>query len=155
VNGQFPSIGLRDGQHESDVLLNASWVHTFNSKVLLTASPFYHYNRADYESSPNDMPVATTQKRGSTYAGGQLTIDAELPKNHLQAGTYNFYQADSEAFGVVANDGSPGLPLSTEHPSGNLVSFFIDDQFKPASWLYLDRRSPAHLFQRRHHRERH
>src|SRR6202142_4504587 len=32
---QYPTIGLRDGNHESDALANFSWVHTFNSRVLL------------------------------------------------------------------------------------------------------------------------
>ena len=54
---QYPSIGLRDGNHESDALVNFSWVHTFNSKVLLTVSPFYHRNGANYDSSPADFPI--------------------------------------------------------------------------------------------------
>ncbi len=29
---QYPSLGLRDGQHEGDVFVNFSWVHTFNAK---------------------------------------------------------------------------------------------------------------------------
>jgi outer membrane receptor protein involved in Fe transport len=142
VSGQFPSIGLRDAQHESDVLLNASWVHTFNSRLLLTLSPFYHYNRADYQSSPRDftfvppnpapLPDSTTQQRGSTYAGGQFGFDATLPRNHLQAGSYGFYQSDSQGFGAGGQ-----LPFTSEHPSGSLVSFFADDKFKLASWLTL------------------
>jgi hypothetical protein len=51
-SAQYPSIGLRDGQHEGDAFVNFSWVHTFNSKTLLTISPFYHYNSANYDSSP-------------------------------------------------------------------------------------------------------
>jgi hypothetical protein len=137
ANGQYPSIGLRDAQHESDVLTNLSWVHTFNNKLMLTASPFYHRNRANYAASPNDTPEATTEDRLSTYVGGQLSFDANLPRNHLQAGTYDFYQTDSEGFGVVANDSSAGLPFTTEHPSGSLASFFVDDKFKAASWLTL------------------
>ena len=129
---QYPSIGLRDGDHESDVLLNFSWVHTFNSKLMLTASPFYHYNSANYSGSPNDLPVATRENRGSTYAGGQVSFEAKLPKNNLQLGTYDFYQEDNEGFGV-----SPGLPFSTVHPSGSLTSFFIDDKFKPLPSLTL------------------
>ena len=35
-------------------------MHTFNSKLLLTMSPFYHYNAANYESAANDYPTATT-----------------------------------------------------------------------------------------------
>jgi hypothetical protein len=136
-NSQYQSFGLRDSDHESDVLLNFSWVHTFNSKLLLTASPFYHYNRANFGGAPNDQPVVTTENRGSTYAGGQVSFEAKLPYNNLQVGTYNFYQADNEGFGVVANDGSQGLPFSTVRPTGSLTSFFIDDKFQPVPWLTL------------------
>src|SRR6202521_1996502 len=73
---QYPSIGLRDGQHEADMLANFSWVHTFNSKILLSVSPLYHYNRANYDSSPNDFPIATTDHRASSYAGGQASLGA-------------------------------------------------------------------------------
>ncbi len=45
--------------------LNFSWVHTFPPGLLLTVSPFYHYNRANYDGDPNDTPVSTTQHRGS------------------------------------------------------------------------------------------
>lgn len=137
VDGQYPSIGLRDGDHESDAIVNFSWVHTFNSQVLLTVSPFFHYNRADYSSSGQDFPVATTQNRGSTYAGGQVSLAANVAKNNLQVGLYSFYQKDNELFGAVFNNGS-GAPFSDmEHPSGNLEAFFVDDKFKPFSWLML------------------
>ena len=138
VDGQYPSIGLRDGDHESDALVNFSWVHTFNSKLLLTVSPFFHYNSANYSSSPQDTPVATTQNRGSTYGGGQVSFAANVAKNNLQAGLYSFYQQDNQLFGVAFNDGS-GNPAFTdsEHPSGSLEAFFVDDKFKPFSWLTL------------------
>jgi len=138
VNGQYPSIGLRDGDHESDALVNFSWVHTFNSKALLTVSPFYHYNRANYDSSPSDIPTATTQDRGSTYVGGQVSFSANVAKNNLQAGIYSFYQHDNELFGVIFNDGSGNLPFSaSEHRSGSLAAFFLDDKFKVTPWLTL------------------
>jgi len=137
VDGQYPSIGLRDGDHESDAIVNFSWVHTFNSQVLLTASPFFHYNRADYSSSPQDFPVATTQNRGSSYAGGQVSLAANVAKNNLQMGLYSFYQQDDELFGAVFNNGSGAPFTDVEHPSGNLEAFFIDDKFKPFSWLML------------------
>jgi len=138
VDGQYPSIGLRDGDHESDDLVNFSWVHTFNSKLLLTISPFFHYNSANYSSSPQDTPVATTQNRSSTYGGGQVSFAANVAKNNLQVGLYSFYQQDNELFGAVFNDGS-GNPAFTdsEHPSGSLEAFFVDDKFKPFSWLTL------------------
>ena len=134
---QYPSLGLRDGDHESDAIVNFSWVHTFNSQVLLTVSPFFHYNRADYASSPQDFPVATTQNRGSTYGGGQVSLAANVAKNNLQVGLYSFYQHDNELFGAVFNDGSGAPFTDTQHPSGNLEAFFIDDKFKPFSWLTL------------------
>jgi hypothetical protein len=135
---QFPSLNLRDGDHEADALLNFSWVHTFNTKLLLTVSPFFHHNAANYSGSPNDSPVATTQNRSSDYAGGQVSFAANLAKNNFQAGLYTFYQRDNETFGAIFNDGSGTLPLSdVEHPSGSLEAFFVDDKLKPVSWLTL------------------
>jgi TonB dependent receptor/Carboxypeptidase regulatory-like domain/TonB-dependent Receptor Plug Domain len=144
---QFDSSGLRDGDHESDALVNASWVHTFNSKLLLTLSPFFHRNSADYESSPDDYPTATTDRHSSTYAGGQASFGANFSKNDLQVGFYGFHQNDSQQLGTLFNcavNGDPnfsdcgGTPFEDSEPvSGGLASFFVDDKFKPFSWLTL------------------
>jgi outer membrane cobalamin receptor len=135
---QYPSIGLRDGQHEGDAFVNFSWVHTINSKTLLTVSPFYHYNSANYDSSPNDVPIASTDHRASTFAGGQAAFNANFARNNLQTGLYGFYQQDNALFGAIFNDGSGNPPFTDpEHPSGSLVAFFLDDKFKPLSWLTL------------------
>src|SRR5262249_40896951 len=135
---QYPSIGLRDSDHESDAILNVSWVHTFNSKTLFTVSPFYHYNAANYASSPSDFPVAATQDRSSSYAGGQASFGANLGRNNLQAGVYSFYQQNHEQFGAIFNDGSGNPPFTdSEHPTGSLVAFFLDEKFKPFPWLTL------------------
>ncbi len=137
LTGQYPSLYLRDGDHESDALVNFSWVHTFSPKLLLTVSPFYHRNSADYGSALKDFPVATTQDRSSTYAGGQASFAANLPRNNLQAGLYSFYQQDNELFGAIFNDGSASPFTDAEHPAGNLAAFFIDDKFQGAPWLTL------------------
>ena len=151
-SSQYDSSGFRDADHESDAIASLSWVHTFNSKLLLTVSPFFHYNAANYDSSPNDSPVVTTQTRGSTYAGGQLSFAANVPKNNLQLGLYSFYQRDNELFGAIFNPPEQSQcvtatnplgvcsnvnPPDREHPSGSLTAFFIDDKFKPVSWLTL------------------
>ena len=135
---QYPSLGLRDGQHEADAGVMFSWVHTFNSQLLLTASPFYHYNSGNYVSSLDDTPVATTEDRGSTYAGGQATFSANFAKSNLQAGFFSFYQHDSQLFGAIFNDGSGTSPISdAERPTANQETFFIDEKFTPVPWLTL------------------
>ena len=134
---QYPSIGLRDGDHESDAIVNFSWVHTFNSQLMLTVSPFFHFNSADYSSSPQDSPVATTQNRSSAYAGGQVSFAANAAKNNLQVGLYSFFQQDNERFAAIFNNGGGAPFTDVEHPTGNLEAFFIDDKFKPFSWLTL------------------
>src|SRR6202789_251501 len=58
-NQQFDSSGLRDVQHETDGIAALSWLHTFNPSTVLQVSPFFHYNRADYNANPEDTPVAT------------------------------------------------------------------------------------------------
>jgi hypothetical protein len=135
---QFPSIGLRDSQTESDAGVIFSWVHTFSPKLLMTISPFYHYNSGDFNSLTTDVPVATTQNRSSTFVGGQATVTASIARNNVQAGFFSFYQNDNQFFGAIFNDGSSNAPLAdTEHPTANLETFFIDDKFQPFSWMTL------------------
>jgi hypothetical protein len=133
-----PSIGLRDGQHESDYGVLFTWLHTFNSHLLTTVAPFYHYNRGNYDSDPNDVPIATTEDRGSTYVGGQANLAANYKKNDLQVGFLSFYQSDNQLFGAIFNDGS-GLPPvnDVEHPTANLEAFYIDDKFTPFPCITL------------------
>jgi TonB dependent receptor len=134
---QYPSIGLRDGNHESDAVVNFSWVHTFNSKALLTVSPFFHRNGANYDSSPTDNPIATTDHHTSNYAGAQVSFSANVARNNLQAGFYGFHQHDDQLFAAIFNDGS-NPPLTERDPaSGALEAFFVDDKFKPFSLLTL------------------
>jgi hypothetical protein len=133
-----PSIGLRDGEHEADAGVLFTWLHTFNSHLMSTVSPFYHYNSGDYASNPNDVPIATTEDRSSTYVGGQANLAANYKKNDLQVGFISFYQGDNQTFGAIFNDGSGNPAISdTEHPTANLEAFYIDDKFKPFPWLML------------------
>ncbi len=141
-SGQYtPSIGLRDGQHEADAGVLFTWVHTFNSRLMATVSPFYHYNSGDYASRPNDNPIATTEDRASTYVGGQATFAANYKKNDLQVGFVSFYQSDNQFFGAIFNPLSyspPPSPIADpEDPTANLEAFYIDDKLKPFSWLTL------------------
>ncbi len=134
----YPSIGLRDGQTEVDTGVLFTWLHTFNSHLLTTVSPFYHYNSGDYASNPNDNPIATTENRASNYVGGQASFAANYKKNDLQVGFLSFYQHDNQVFGAIFNDGSGDPPFTIgESPTANLETFYIDDKFNPFSWLTL------------------
>jgi TonB dependent receptor/Carboxypeptidase regulatory-like domain/TonB-dependent Receptor Plug Domain len=144
---QCDSSGLHDSDHEADALINASWVHTFNSKLLLTVSPLFHRNTTDYQSAPNDYPTATSDHHTSTYAGGQVSFGANFNRNDLQVGFFGFHQTDDQRLGILFNcptNGDPNFPdckpsqtpfADRETPSGGLAAFFLDEKFKPFSWL--------------------
>ena len=147
-SSQFDSSGLRDVNRESDAIANFSWVHTFSSRLLLTVSPLFHRNTADYDSSPADYPTATTDHHTSTYAGGQVSLGANFNRNDLQVGFYGFHQNDDQQLGILFNcptNGDPNFPMCGGSPfgpisnpaSGGVAAFFIDDKFKPFSWLTL------------------
>ena len=129
---------VRDTEHEADAFVNFSWVRTINPNVALTVSPFYHYNSANYDGSPFDRPISTTDDRASHYRGGQATLVFHLPKNDAQAGLYGFAQRDHQFFGLIFNDGSGKPPVhQPEAASGAQEAIFFSDKFKPVSWLTL------------------
>ena len=129
-NQDFPSSGLRDAQHEADAFVNFSWVHTFNSKLLLTASPFYHFNQANYDAPVTDFPSATSDHRSSNYGGGQIAFTGSFARNNLQVGGYGFGQQDNQLLEVISNSPAvAGLSATRQRASGGLASFFFDDKF--------------------------
>ena len=142
TQGQF----LHDANPESDSFAAFSWVRTLNPGLLLTVSPFYHYNSANYESSPQDFPSSDTENRASKYAGGQATLSWVAKRNNLRVGLYGFAQEDHQTFGLVCNDlsqsqcqGSPSSPLSeTDNPFGSLAALYAEDQLKTTTWLTLN-----------------
>jgi outer membrane cobalamin receptor len=135
-NQQFDSSGLRDVQHETDAVAALSWIHTFNPATVLQVSPFYHYNRANYQPNPNDIPVATTSDRASNYAGAQISITTAIARNTIQAGLYSFGQHDTYLFGAVFNDDSGNTNFSIpDSASGGVIEGYVSDNFKATSWL--------------------
>ena len=137
-NAPFNSSGLRDGQHETDGFVAFSWVRTINPNLLLTVSPFYHHNTANYDANPNDIPVASTDHRTSNYVGAQSELTANFARNNIQVGFYGFKQYDNEFFNLIFNDGSGNPPITDrESPSGGQIAEFIDDRFNATSWLTL------------------
>jgi hypothetical protein len=140
-NQVYPSYGLRDGEREPDGYVAFSWVHTFNPNLLLTVSPFYHYNQASYIASPNDTPVATSVDQTANYAGAQASLSATIAKiSDVQVGVYGFAQHQSNYFSNVFTD--CGADCANFGPSsaaltGGVEEAFISDRFKVTKWLTL------------------
>jgi outer membrane receptor for ferrienterochelin and colicin len=131
------SAAMRDVERERDALASFSWMHTIAPGILLTTSPFYHFNRANYDGDPNDSPVSTTQHRESQYAGAQATLSAVTKRHNVVVGVYGFGQRDQELVGLLANDGSGSSVRQTNSSTGQLESLFLEDQYKAWSWLTL------------------
>jgi outer membrane receptor protein involved in Fe transport len=128
---------LNDVERERDVAASFSWVHTFQPGLLLTTSPFFHYNQANYDGDPNDTQLSTTQHQGSYYAGAQIALNKVSTKHNATIGVYGFGQHDNQSIGLIANDGS-GLSLAQQQKTtGDLEALFLEDQYKPLSWLTL------------------
>jgi len=131
--------GIRDVERERDAFINFSWVRTINTKLLLTVSPFYHYNRAAFAGGPNDAPVLARDERSSQYGGAQIVLSALTRQHNAKAGFYGFRQRDSAFFSLQGLDvnANPVNLQQRENPNGNLAAFFVEDQYKPVSWLTL------------------
>ncbi|PYT76027.1 MAG: TonB-dependent receptor [Acidobacteria bacterium] len=137
--GQF----LRDANRESDSFAAFSWVRVLNPGLLLTVSPFFHHNSANYESSAQDFPSSAIQDRASNYAGGQATVSWVAKRNTLRVGLYGFAQEDHQTFGLDCHDLSQsqcqGSTVSeVDNPSGGQVAVYAEEQFKATSWLTLN-----------------
>src|SRR5258708_28137147 len=88
TQGQF----LHDDNHENDSFVTFSWVRTFSPGLMLTISPFYHYNSANYQSPLQDLPRSATEDRSSKYEGGQATLSWVKNRSNLRVGLYGFAQ---------------------------------------------------------------
>jgi outer membrane cobalamin receptor len=129
------AAGIRDVQHEADGFVNFSWVRTFSPKILLTVSPLYHFNSANYDGGPGDFPISTTDDRSSNYAGGQATLSWTLARNSAQVGLYGFWQHDNQLFGLLFNDGSSPDFQDRELAQAGVAEAFVEDRFSLTPWL--------------------
>jgi len=140
-NQVYPSYGLRDSEREPDGYITFSWIHTFHPNLLLTVSPFYHYNQAAYNGGPNDVPVISTVDQTSNYGGAQANLNiTTLKNNDIEAGVYGFAQHQSNFFNNVFTDCAPSCQnygSSSAAVTGGLIEEYLSDRFKVTSWLTL------------------
>jgi outer membrane receptor protein involved in Fe transport len=129
--------GIRDMERERDAVTDFSWAHTFRPGLLLTVSPFYHFNVANYDGDPNDFPLSTTQHRTSHYAGAQIALNEVTTRHNASVGIYQFGQWDNESVNLIANHGSAPPLAQSKQSQGNLEAVFLEDQYKALSWLTL------------------
>jgi outer membrane receptor protein involved in Fe transport len=132
------SAGIRDLDIERDSFLNFSWVHTFSPGMMLTVSPFYHYNRANYLGGPDDTPFILNDNRRSNYIGGQVTFSAVVGKQNAEVGIETFGQLDNTFFGLRSNPVTQPALEQSFNPSGNMEALFFQDQYRVTSWLSLN-----------------
>jgi outer membrane receptor for ferrienterochelin and colicin len=127
---QVPSTP--DNELERDAVADFTWAHTFRPSVLLTVSPFFHHNTADYEGSPEDVPISPTQQRSSDYAGAQISLNATTNKHTARIGVYGFGQHDDEFVRLTGPDTSI---TQQQISTGHLEAAFVEDQFKVLPFL--------------------
>ncbi len=141
---QIPNIleqqaaGIRDLDRESDAFVNFSWNHTAGPGLLLTLSPFYHFNRAKFVGGRGDTPIIANDNRASNYVGAQASLGVVAGKHNGRLGLESFAQHENNFFGLEANAGSPIALRETEKVWGNLQALYLEDQYEPTSWLTLD-----------------
>jgi hypothetical protein len=129
---QVPST--EDNELEQDAVAGFTWAHTFRPSVLLTVSPFFHHNTADYEGSPGDVPISPTQRQASDYAGAQISLSATGNRNNAKIGVYGFGQHDNQFVSLTGADTSI---TQQQTSTGHLEAAFVEDQFKVLPLLTL------------------
>jgi len=137
TQGQF----LRDANRENDSFGTFSWVRTFSPGLMLTISPFYHYNSANYQSTLQDFPSSATEDRSSKYGGGQATLSWIKNRSNLRVGLYGFAQQDEQLFGLICHDAAQCEnvdPPESHSPNGSLAAVYAEEQFKATPWLTLN-----------------
>jgi len=130
-----------DSNKERDGFVLFSWVRTFSPGLVLTVSPFYHYNNVSYESKPFDQPSSATETLSSNYEGGQANLSWIAKRNNLRAGVYGFAEQATQLFGLLCNEpescNNVNPPVTTS-PAGGLAAAYVEDQIKLTSWFSVN-----------------
>jgi outer membrane receptor for ferrienterochelin and colicin len=132
------AAGIRDLNRERDAFVNFSWVRTAGHGLLLTVSPFYHFNRADYLGVSGDRPVIPEDDRTSHYLGANATLALLTGKHNAKLGFSGFAERESTFLGLTATDPNEASLAQHEQVWGNVGALFLEDQYKLFPWLTLN-----------------
>jgi len=131
------AAGTRDLDLEQDNLVGFHWTHTFSDGISFTLAPYFHYNSAHYVGGPQDNPFVLNDNSRSNYFGGRSVVQVQKKQHNARAGVEVWAQRDNTFFGLTANPGGSVLN-QTEKNWASSTAFFIEDQYKAASWLTFD-----------------
>jgi len=131
------AIGIDDHARTTDGFSNFTWVRTSENAALLTVSPYYHYNHAEYIGGPND-PLITHDTRSSHYVGGYVTFSQTVGKNTIRLGTDSFGERWSSLFGLTSTTGTRLSVTETEKLWASVFSAFAEDTFRATSRLTIN-----------------
>ncbi len=131
------ATGIRDLDLESDDLVGFHWVHTAPGGLILTVSPYFHFNDTHYVSGPGDTPTILDQDSRSDYVGVRAMLQALKMRHNVRIGIESWGQRNSTRFDLTANPGGIVLQQAEMHWA-NTESLFAEDQYRPTSWLTLD-----------------
>ena len=122
-------LGIRDEEKATDAFLNTTWMHTTGGGLLVTVSPYYHFNRGEYIGGVND-PLVTNDNRGSHYVGSYINVSQTKGRHTYHYGTDTFAEHDDSLFGLRANTGAR---LSLTHEEvlwASVASAFAEETFR-------------------------
>ncbi|HLI30666.1 MAG TPA: TonB-dependent receptor, partial [Terriglobia bacterium] len=131
------ALGIRDLDIERDDMAGFTWAHSWPAGAVLTISPFFHFNRADYAGGPGDTPFILDDNRRSSYMGGLASLAIPIRKNRVETGLEIWGQHDNTFFGLSANPGNQVL-AEDFRPWANSESLYLEDSYQPTSWLTLN-----------------
>jgi outer membrane receptor protein involved in Fe transport len=135
------AAGIRDVQNERDAFVNFTWLRSLPRGVLVTVSPFYHFNRAHYKGAvvndiaPHEDTVIPDDNRSSSYAGGVITLGITRGRHNAHFGLQGFAQHDDNAVALTSAD---TRIRQTASAAGGVAAAFLEEQFRAASWLTLN-----------------
>ena len=136
------AAGIRDVNLERDDLLGFHWTHSFDEGVLLTLSPYFHYNNAHYLGGPGDTPYVLNDNLRSEYLGVRSVLQARKKNHSARAGVEAWGQHDNAFFGLTANPivmSAGGTVLNQfQKQWAASTAVFLEDQYKAAPWLTFD-----------------
>jgi outer membrane receptor protein involved in Fe transport len=131
------AAGIRDLDLESDDLVGFHWAHTAPGGLILTVSPYFHFNDTHYVGGPGDMPTILNENSHSDYLGVRAMVQGNRKHHDARIGFESWGQRNDTQFDLTENPGTTMLQQEESHWAST-ESVFAEDQYRPTSWLTLD-----------------